>query len=69
MLLRERGFIVTDNAVEVFLRGYRRNYLDCSIPTDDDDRRRNAPRYLYRPEVWPALVAHFARRIRPLTDG
>jgi hypothetical protein len=61
-LLRDRGCsATTDDAVGTYLRRYRVKYPDCCVTVDDDDRRRNTPRYLYRPEVWPYLVEHFAR--------
>jgi hypothetical protein len=64
-LLRQGGFRnATNNAVEVFLRQYRRKYEDSYIDVDSDDRRRNTPRFLYRPEVWEHLVQHFSRVAR-----
>ena len=58
-LLREQGCRqATDNAVESFLRRYRKKHVDCFICVDDDDRRRNEPKYLYRPEVLPYLLEH-----------
>jgi hypothetical protein len=53
------------NAVEVFLRRYRRDYPDCAIETEPEGRRRNEPRYLYRvADVLLHLRNHFS-----LTDG
>jgi hypothetical protein len=54
------GPSVSPAAVDSFLRRYREKYPDCFITVDDDDRRRNQPKYLYYPdEVMPALKAHF----------
>jgi hypothetical protein len=51
------------NAVEVYLRRYRRDYPDCA--TENEGRRRNEPRYLYRvADVLAPLRDHFG-----LTDG
>jgi hypothetical protein len=69
-MLRERGLSwATDNAVDAFLRRHRGQCPDCFFEVDGDDRRRNESQYLYRPEVWPALVKHFSRpRRRRLTE-
>jgi hypothetical protein len=49
-------------AVESFLRRYRAKFPDCFITVDDDDRRRNEPKYLYRvADVLPALKEHFGK--------
>jgi hypothetical protein len=46
------------NAVEVFLRRYRKDYPDCA--TENEGRRHNEPRYLYRvADVLPHLRGHF----------
>jgi hypothetical protein len=64
-MLRERGHSgATDDAVDAFLRRHRRNCPDSYEERDRDDRRRNEPKYLYRSDVWPLLVRHFA----PATD-
>jgi hypothetical protein len=48
----------TPAAVESFLRRYRDKYPDCCV--NPDTRRKNEPKYLYRPsEVLPALREHF----------
>jgi hypothetical protein len=48
------------NPVEVFLRRYRKEYSDCVVVVEPEDRRRNAARYLYRTaDVLPHLRAHF----------
>jgi hypothetical protein len=48
--------------VDTYLRRYRRDFPDCYVEQDRDDRRRNQPRYLYRPaEVWPALLDQLPR--------
>jgi hypothetical protein len=61
-LLRVHGYsAATNNAVDQFLRRHRETCPDCYETRDRDDRRRNEPKYLYRPEVWPALVQHFSR--------
>jgi hypothetical protein len=44
--------------VESFLRRYRKAHPDCFVTVDEDDRRRNQAKYLYRTaEVLPALRA------------
>jgi hypothetical protein len=44
------------DAVESFLRRYRKEFSDCYI--ENESPRVNEPRYLYRPaDVWPALLA------------
>jgi hypothetical protein len=48
-LLREEP-----SAVESFLRRYRTKYPDCYV--ENESPRKNDPHYLYRPEVWPALL-------------
>jgi hypothetical protein len=54
------GPSVSSAAVDSFLRRHRAKYPDCFITVDDDDRRRNQPKYLYHvAEVMPALKAHF----------
>jgi hypothetical protein len=64
-LLREKGYLrASDDAVDSWLRRYRTDFPDCYEERNQDDRRRNEPRILYRPEVWPELVRHFA----PVTD-
>jgi hypothetical protein len=43
--------------VESFLRRHREKYPDCYLETEKDGRRRNEPKYLYRPsEVWQELL-------------
>jgi hypothetical protein len=50
------------SAVDSFLRRYREKFPDCYITVDDDDRRRNEPKYLYRVgDVLPALREHFGK--------
>src|SRR5262249_7315257 len=50
------------DAVDSFLRRYRKNYLDCFVTLENDDRRRNEAKFRYRvSEVWPALQQHFCR--------
>jgi hypothetical protein len=70
-MLRDRGYSrATANAVGNFLRRHRESCPDSYISQDRDDRRRNESRYMYRPEVWPALVQHFSPpRKRRLADG
>jgi hypothetical protein len=58
-LLHEQGYAATVKAVDAFLRRHRGACPDSFEERDRDDRRRNEPRYLYRPEVWPCLVRHF----------
>jgi hypothetical protein len=61
-LLRSKGLsAATDDAVDAFLRRHRDACPDCFDERDRDDRRRNEPKYLYHPEVWPALIQHFTR--------
>jgi hypothetical protein len=60
--LRDMGCSrATDDAVDAFLRRHRNTCPDCLTVQDAEDRRRNDPKYLYRAEVWPALVQHFER--------
>jgi hypothetical protein len=55
-------------AVESFLRRYRNKYPDCYITVDDEERRRNTPKYLYHvADVMPLLRSHFAEKPN-LTD-
>jgi hypothetical protein len=62
-LLREKGHAqATTGAVDRFLRRYRQSHPDCYKEQDRDDRRRNEPKYLHRPEVLPALFEHFSVR-------
>jgi hypothetical protein len=59
-LAAKLGPSVSHDAVDSFLRRYRAKYPDCFITVDDDDRRRNQPKYLYHTaDVWPVLKAHF----------
>jgi hypothetical protein len=65
MLSALLGKEITEGAVESFLRRHRENSPDCFITVDDDDRRRNQPKYLYRTaDVLPVLKDHFRA-----TDG
>jgi len=59
-LLRRWGHSgATDNAVEIFLRRYRKQYPDC-YQENKDGRRRHEPRILYHlRDVLPHLREHF----------
>jgi hypothetical protein len=60
-LLREQGYsAATNDAVDAWLRRHRETCPDSYEERNRDDRRRNEPKYLYRADVWPALVQHFA---------
>jgi hypothetical protein len=49
-------------ALESFLRRYRKKYPDCYVTTEEEARRRNEPKYLYRVgDVLPALKEHFEK--------
>jgi hypothetical protein len=50
---------ISDDAVDAFLRRYRRRFPDCF--TEVDAPRRNEPRFLYRcDDLWHPLIAHFS---------
>ena len=56
------GKVIAERAVESFLRRYRNQFPDSFITVDDDDRRKNQPKYLYRTnDVLPVLKEHFGR--------
>jgi hypothetical protein len=51
---------VSRDAVDSFLRRWRRQHVDCYINVDRSERRSRKPHLLHRPEdVLPVLRAHF----------
>jgi hypothetical protein len=58
------------NAVETFLRRYRRDHEDCYRQDHEEMPRRNEPRFLYRTrDVLPALRGRKRRPSRRTDDG
>ena len=56
MFAHHSSFMLVENQEQRAYRRYRGKYLDCYIEVDQDDRRRNQPKYLYHAgDVLPYL--------------